>query len=68
MKQPMAAMRGYIDAFNRGDRRPTSAAFAAPGSILDGMAPHAGAVFTVALRRTGEGWRIAARAWAKGKQ
>jgi hypothetical protein len=27
-----------------------------------------GAVFTVALRRDPEGWRIAAWAWAKGKQ
>ena len=27
-----------------------------------------GAVFTVALRKLAEGWRIAAWAWAKGKQ
>jgi predicted DCC family thiol-disulfide oxidoreductase YuxK len=27
-----------------------------------------GAVFTVALRKLPEGWRIAAWAWAKGKQ
>ena len=27
-----------------------------------------GAVFTVALRKLAEGWRIAAWAWAKGQQ
>ncbi|HEX5049578.1 MAG TPA: hypothetical protein VFX89_20870 [Gammaproteobacteria bacterium] len=27
-----------------------------------------GAVFTVALRKTATGWRIAAWAWAKGKR
>ena len=27
-----------------------------------------GAIFTVALRKVAEGWRIAAWAWAKGKQ
>jgi len=27
-----------------------------------------GAMFTVALRKLDEGWRIAAWAWAKGKQ
>jgi hypothetical protein len=127
----MAAIQHYIDAFNRGDGKGMAAAFAVPGSILDGMAPHvwrgstatqdwyrdvliegeqhgasgyhvtlgeplhdtvtgdaayvvvpatmtfklkgkhvtqAGAVFTVALRRLAEGWRIAAWAWAKGKQ
>ena len=127
----MAAVRHYIDAFNRGDREGMAAAFAVPGSILDGMAPHVwhgptatqdwyrdvlvegahhgasgyhvtlgdplhdnvtgdsayvvvpatmtfkvrgqqvtqtGAVFTVALRKLAEGWRIAAWAWAKGRQ
>ena len=131
MKSPMAAIRQYIDAFNRGDGRGMAAAFAVPGSILDGMAPHVwhgpratqdwyrdvliegeqhgasgyhvtlgeplhdnvtgdsayvvvpatmtfkvrgspvtqtGAVFTVALRKLRDGWRIAAWAWAKGKQ
>jgi ketosteroid isomerase-like protein len=126
---PMAAVRQYIDAFNKGDAAVMAATFAVPGSILDGMAPHvwqgptatqdwyrdvliegnqhgasdyfvtlgeslhnnitgdsayvvvsatmtfkaqgkqftqSGAVFTVALRRLAEGWRIAARAWAKG--
>jgi ketosteroid isomerase-like protein len=126
---PMAAVRKYIDAFNRGDAAAMAATFAIPGSILDGMAPHvwqgptaaqdwyrdvlvegkqhgasdyfvtlgeplhnnvtgdsayvvvpatmtfkvqgkqvtqSGAVFTVALRKLPEGWRIAAWAWAKG--
>lgn len=128
---PMAAVRHYIDAFNRGDANEMAATFTVPGSILDGMAPHVwqgptaaqdwyrdvliegkqhgasdyfvalgeplqnnvtgdsayvvvpatmtfkvkgkqvkqtGAVFTVALRKLPEGWRIAAWAWAKGKQ
>jgi ketosteroid isomerase-like protein len=130
MKNAMAAVRHYIDAFNRGDVKGMAAAFAVPGSILDGMAPHVwhgpnapqewyrdvltegeqhgasgyhvtlgeplhdnvtgeaayvvvpatmtfkvrgkqvtqtGAVFTVALRKLADGWRIAAWAWAKGK-
>jgi ketosteroid isomerase-like protein len=131
MKTPIAAVRHYIDAFNRGDQKGMAAAFAVPGSILDGMAPHVwhgptatqdwyrdvlaegeehgaseyhvtlgqplhdnitgdsayvvvpatmtfkvrgkqvtqtGAVFTVALRQLADQWRIAAWAWAKGKQ
>jgi ketosteroid isomerase-like protein len=131
MKEPMAAVRHYIDAFNRGDGKGMAAVFVVPASILDGMAPHVwhgptatqdwyrdvlsegeqhgasryhvtlgeplhdnvtgdsayivvpatmtfkvrgtqvtqtGAVFTVALRKLPEGWRIAAWAWAKGKQ
>ena len=130
-QDPMEAVRRYIDAFNKGDVKGMAAAFSAPASILDGMAPHlwvgptvaedwyrdvlvegkqhgasdyfvtlgepldnnvtgdsayvvvpatmtfnlrgkpvtqTGAVFTVALRRLPEGWRIAAWAWAKGKQ
>ena len=126
---PLAAVHHYIDAFNRGDGEAMAATFAVPGSILDGMAPHAwqgptasqdwyrdvliegeqhgasgyfvtlgeplhcnttgdsayvvvpatmtfnvrgqqvrqtGAIFSVALRRLAEGWRIAAWAWAKG--
>ena len=126
---PMAAVRKYVDAFNRGDADVMATTFAVPGSILDGMAPHvwegptatqdwyrdvlvegkqhgasdyfitlgkplhnnvtgdsayvvvpatmtfkvrgkqvtqSGAVFTVALRKLAEGWRIAAWAWAKG--
>ena len=125
----MAAVRTYVDAFNQGDAAKMAAAFAVPGSILDGMAPHlwqgptatqdwykdvlvegkhlgaadyfitlgeplhnnvtgdsayvvvpatmtfklrgeqvtqTGAVFTVALRKLPEGWRIAAWAWTKG--
>ena len=128
-KDPLAAVQQYIDAFNKGDQEAMSAAFAVPGSILDGMAPHlwlgptaaqdwyrdvlvegeqhgasdyfvtlgeplhnnitgdsayvvvpatmkfkvqnheilqTGAMFTVALRKLAEGWRIAAWAWAKG--
>jgi hypothetical protein len=39
-KDPMAAVRHYIDAFNRADAKEMAAAFAVPGLILDGMAPH----------------------------
>jgi ketosteroid isomerase-like protein len=129
IKDPIATVHQYIDAFNRGDAEQMAALFAVPGSILDGMAPHlwvgptaaqdwyrdvliegkahgaagyfvtlgeplhnnvtgdsayvvvpasmtfkvqgkqitqSGAVFTVALRKGAEGWRIAAWAWAKG--
>ena len=128
-KDPMTAVRQYIDGFNKGDAKAMAATFADPGSILDGMAPHvwqgptatldwyrdvliegkqhgasdyfvalgkplhnnvtgdsayvvvpatmtfkvggkqvtqSGAVFTVALRKLADGWRIAAWAWAKG--
>jgi hypothetical protein len=128
-KDPMAAVRQYIDGFNKGDAEMMAATFAVPGSILDGMAPHlwqgptaaqdwyrdvliggthhgasdyfvtvgeplhnnvtgdsayvvvpatmtfnvgaeqvtqSGAVFTIALRKLAEGWRIAAWAWTKG--
>ena len=37
---PIATVRNYIDAFNRGDAEGMAAAFAPQGSILDGMAPH----------------------------
>jgi ketosteroid isomerase-like protein len=37
---PLAAVRQYINAINKGDREAMAAAFADPGSILDGMAPH----------------------------
>jgi len=124
----IAAVRQYIDVFNKGNGEAMAAIFAVPGSILDGMPPHVwqgptasqdwyrdvliegeqhsvsdyfvtldeplhniitgesayvvvpatmtfkvqgqqvtqtGAVFTVALRKLPEGWRIAAWAWAK---
>jgi ketosteroid isomerase-like protein len=130
-EDPVAIVRQYIDAFNKGDAKTMEACFAVPGSILDGMAPHvwngptaaedwyrdvlveaahhgatdyfvtlgtpwhanatgdsayvvipasmtftvngrrvtqSGAVFTVALRKSADRWRIAAWAWAKGKQ
>jgi ketosteroid isomerase-like protein len=126
---PIAAVRDYIGAFNRGDAKSMAAICADPMSILDGMAPHiwhgptatqdwygdvlvegehagasdyfvelgeprhvningdsayvvvpttmtfkvkeqkitqTGAIFTVALRKVGGAWRIAAWAWAKG--
>ncbi len=126
---PVAAVRQYIDAFNKGDARAMAACFASSAFILDGLAPHvwhgptacedwykdvlaagkhegatdylvtigaplhadvtgdsayvvvpasmkfklmgkpvaqSGATFTVALRKEGGGWRIAAWAWAKG--
>ena len=128
MTDPMAAVRQYVDAFNRGDAAVMATTFTG-GSILDGMAPHVwqgptatqdwyrdvliegkqhgasdyfitlgeplhnnvtgdsayvvvpatmtfklrgkqitqdGAVFTVALRKLADEWRIAAWAWAKG--
>ena len=40
MKDPVAVVRQYVDAFNKGDATGMAATFAVPGSILDGMAPH----------------------------
>ena len=40
MTDPVAVVRQYIDAFNKGDAKGMAANFAVPGSILDGMAPH----------------------------
>lgn len=40
MSDPMTTVRQYTDAFNRGDAKAMAEAFAAPGFILDGMAPH----------------------------
>src|SRR5215831_6679924 len=37
---PLAAVRQYIDRFNKGDEKGMAATFAVPGSIIDGMAPH----------------------------
>ena len=37
---PLAVVHEYIGAFNRGDVNAMAAAFAVPGFILDGMAPH----------------------------
>jgi hypothetical protein len=37
---PLAAIRQYIDGFNKGDADVMAATFDVPGSILDGMAPH----------------------------
>ena len=37
---PIAAVRKYIDGFNKGDAEVMAETFAVPGSILDGMAPH----------------------------
>jgi ketosteroid isomerase-like protein len=39
-KDPMATVRQYIDAFNKGDVKAMAASCADPMSILDGMAPH----------------------------
>jgi len=38
---PMSAVRQYVNAFNNGDEEGMAASFAATGSILDGMPPHA---------------------------
>jgi len=35
-EDPMAAVRQYIDAFNKGDANVMAASFADTGSILDG--------------------------------
>ena len=37
---PMAAVRKYVDAFNRGDATAMATTFAGSDLILDGMAPH----------------------------
>ena len=37
---PMAAVRQYIESFNKGDVKAMAALCAVPMSILDGMAPH----------------------------
>ncbi len=37
---PVAVLRQYIDAFNKGDVKGMAACFAVNGSILDGLAPH----------------------------
>ena len=37
---PMTTVRQYIDGINRGDSKAMAAAFADPGWILDGIAPH----------------------------
>ena len=39
-KDPVAAVRQYLDGFNKGDAKVMAASFADSGSILDGMAPH----------------------------
>ncbi len=38
--EPMAAVRHYIESFNKGDAKAMAAMCAVPMSILDGMAPH----------------------------
>ena len=38
MKEPMDAVRRYVDGFNRGDVKTMASIFAVPGMILDGMA------------------------------
>lgn len=38
---PAAAVRNYLDAFNRSDPERMASAFDPEGSILDGMPPHA---------------------------
>ena len=37
---PLASVRQYIDAFNKGDADGMAAMFAPDAAILDGMAPH----------------------------
>ncbi len=40
LDEPVAAVRRYVEAFNRGDVEAMAACFAPRGSILGGMAPH----------------------------
>ena len=40
MKEPMDAVRRYVDGFNRWEVKTMASIFAVPGMILDGMAPH----------------------------
>ena len=39
-KDPLAAVRQYIESFNKGDSKAMAAMCAVPMSILDGMPPH----------------------------
>lgn len=39
-EDPIATVRLYVAAFNKGDVKTMAASFASPGSILDGLAPH----------------------------
>jgi ketosteroid isomerase-like protein len=39
-EEPLATVHQYIDAFNKGDVEAMDEAFAAPGVILYGLAPH----------------------------
>jgi ketosteroid isomerase-like protein len=36
----VAAVRLYLEAFNKGDAKAMAKSFASPGTILDGLAPH----------------------------
>jgi ketosteroid isomerase-like protein len=38
--EPMAVVRQYVDAFNKGDAEAMAATCADPTSVLDGLAPH----------------------------
>jgi hypothetical protein len=38
---PLAAVQKYIDSFNRADMNGMAACVATPGSVLDGLPPHA---------------------------
>ncbi len=38
--EPVATVRGYVDAFNKGDVEAMAANCAVPTSVLDGLAPH----------------------------
>jgi ketosteroid isomerase-like protein len=38
--KPAGTVQRYVDSFNKGDEEAMAACFAAPGFILDGMAPH----------------------------
>ena len=38
--EPMAVVRQYVDAFNKGDADAMAATCADPTSVLDGLVPH----------------------------
>jgi hypothetical protein len=63
----MAAVRPYINGFNKGDAHayvvvPAKMTFKVGGKQIT----QSGAFLTVALRNLAEGWRIVAWAWTKG--
>jgi hypothetical protein len=57
--EPMAVVRQYVDAINKGDADAIAATCADPTSVLDGMAPHISLGSIVAEIGIGTCWRPA---------